>query len=140
MNLSKRVVPFTIFIICASLVSGCAKDTPPVATEFAEYFVGIIYKGLNWSGAETTEAEATQKAHRANIRRLENAGKMVLAGPFGHDGDMRGLFSYKVDTIEEAQKLVDTDPAVMVGQLRVDLYSWWGPKSLISLKERKRSG
>ena len=55
---------------------------------------------------------------------------MVLAGPFGDGGDLRGLFFYDVKTMEEARELVDSDPAVKAGRLRVELHPWWGTTKL----------
>ena len=77
-----------------------------------------------------------QKAHRANIRRLVKTGQMVLAGPFGDDGKLRGLFFYDVKTLEEARKLVDSDPAVQAGRLRVELHPWWGTAALRGLVKK----
>jgi hypothetical protein len=49
----------------------------------------------------------------ANINRLAETGKLVLAGPFVDGGDRRGVFIFKVDSLGEAQALTDTDPAVI---------------------------
>jgi uncharacterized protein YciI len=99
----------------------------------AQYFVGLIYKGEHWSPESTPKLEKLQEAHLANIQRLVAAGHMVMAGPFTDGDDLRGLFFYNVGTIEEAEKLVNTDPAVKAGRLRVELHPWWGPKALAGL-------
>ncbi len=67
------------------------------------------------------------------------SGKMVLFGPFTDDGDMRGLFFYNVATLEAAQELVDSDPAVKAGRLRIELHPWWGPASLATFLRLKES-
>ncbi len=49
----------------------------------------------------------------ANINRLAKEGKLVVAGPFmKNDKNYRGIFVFNCSTVEEAQKLVETDPAV----------------------------
>ncbi len=67
----------------------------------------------------------------ANIKRLGESGKLVLAGPFVDGGERRGVFIFKVDTPEEAQALTDTDPAVIAGRLRIKLYRWSVPKGTL---------
>lgn len=110
-----------------------AEDAEGNAPKMAQYFVGLIYRGPTWSPEVTEAVQEVQAAHRANIVRLIESGEMVMAGPFGDGGDLRGLFFYNVETLEAAQALVDTDPAVKNGRLRVELHPWWGPASLAAL-------
>ncbi|PYV91117.1 MAG: hypothetical protein DMG05_08055, partial [Acidobacteria bacterium] len=71
------------------------------------------------------------EGHLANINRLAEAGKLVLAGPFYGDGDRRGVFIFKVDSLAEAQALTDTDPAVIAGRLKIVLHRWSVPKGML---------
>ncbi|GJM24481.1 MAG: hypothetical protein DHS20C16_08960 [Phycisphaerae bacterium] len=118
-------------VVCGvTLVSTGGENQPGVPKDMTQYFVGVLYRGEKWSPQVTEEVTELQKAHLANIGRLADERKLVMAGPFGDGGDMRGLFFFDVKTMEEAQKLVDTDPAVKAGRLRVELHPWWGPTSL----------
>ena len=81
----------------------------------------------------TAETTALQTAHLENIGKLAESGQLVLAGPFGGQGDLRGLFFFNVKSLEEARALADGDPAVKAGRLRVDLLPWWGPKKLATM-------
>ena len=103
----------------------------------AEYFVGLIFRGSAWGPEPTLEAQELQAAHLANIDRLVEGGRIVLAGPFADGGDLRGLFVYNVESLEAAQALVDSDPAVQAGRLRVELHPWWGPASLATLLRQR---
>jgi hypothetical protein len=38
--------------------------------------------------------------------------KLVVAGPFGDNGELRGIFVFKVASLDEAKVLAETDPAV----------------------------
>jgi uncharacterized protein YciI len=66
-----------------------------------------------------------------NIKRLVDEGKLVVAGPLGkNDNTYRGIFILDVATIEEAQSLLQTDPAVKEGLLDAELYKWYGSAAL----------
>ncbi len=81
------------------------------------------------------EAQKLQAAHRANIRRLAAEGKLVLAGPFGDDGPMRGIYIFDVATVAEAEALTRTDPAIQAGQLVMELHPWYGSAALMLVNE-----
>tara|TARA_R110001583_G_scaffold24869_5_gene90477 strand:- start:3670 stop:3873 length:204 start_codon:yes stop_codon:yes gene_type:complete len=46
----------------------------------------------------------------------------VLVGPFFDDGDIRGINIFNVTTIEEAEKLTESDPAIKAGRLIMELH------------------
>ena len=72
-----------------------------------------------------------QKAHMANIYRLAETKKLVVAGPFGDNGQLRGIFVFKVATLAEARALADTDPAVQAGRLALDIHPWLVPEGVL---------
>jgi uncharacterized protein len=102
--------------------------TPASPAAEATYIFGLLVRGPKAITATTDEEkkqqEVLQAGHMANINRLAELGKLVLAGPFAGGGERRGVFIFKVNTIEEAAALCDTDPAVQAGRLRVELYKW----------------
>jgi hypothetical protein len=62
----------------------------------------------------------------ANINRLAKEGKLVVAGLFmTNSKNYRGIFVFNVDTVEAAQALVDSDPAVKAKLLEADLTVWY---------------
>lgn len=74
--------------------------------------------------------------HMANINRLAGEGKLALAGPFGkNDRQYRGIFIFAVATVDEAQNLVSTDPAVKAGIFVAELTPWYGSASLMATPE-----
>lgn len=100
----------------------------------AQYVMAFLKKGPNRT-PDAEAAAALQKAHLDNITRLANEGKLVLAGPFMDDGDIRGIYIFKVKTIEEAQELTATDPAIIAGSLVMELHPWYGTAALPMLNE-----
>lgn len=68
--------------------------------------------------------------------RLANEGKLAVAGPFEkNEKGYRGLYIFNVATIEEAQKIVETDPAVKAGILMAEMTQWYGSASLMATPE-----
>jgi uncharacterized protein YciI len=96
------------------------------------YIFVILKSGSNAS----TDKDARNKAftgHMTNIRRLVDDGKLILAGPFGkNDKDYRGLFLLDVKTLEEANVLLQTDPAINEDYLKAELTEWYGSAAIAS--------
>jgi uncharacterized protein len=107
-----------------------AAEPPPGAVEMTTYYVGFLYRGPQWTPGSTPESEKIQEGHMANIRRLAAEGKLLLAGPFTDDGDLRGMFVFTVASLEEARALAETDPAVKAGRLRIELHPWFSAKGI----------
>jgi uncharacterized protein YciI len=106
-------------------------NAPKKPLVMAEYIFGILVRGPKWTPEETDETKKIQAGHMANINKLAQAGKLVLAGPFEDGGDRRGVFIFKVATLAEAQSLTDTDPAVIAGRLRIELQRWSVPEGML---------
>jgi len=77
------------------------------------------------------EIQELQKAHIANIQRLAAMKKLLVAGPFGDNGALRGIFVFRVGSLEEAQSLCATDPMVKAGRLIVELHPWQIPEGVL---------
>lgn len=95
-----------------------------------QYVFCILKTGSNTT-ATAEEKNELFKGHMANISRLAQEGKLVLAGPFmKNDRNYRGLYIFNVGTIGEAKALVDTDPAVKANLLEAELTLWYGTAAL----------
>ncbi|RPD42001.1 YciI family protein [Chitinophaga barathri] len=71
------------------------------------------------------------KGHMANIDKLVKDGKLVIAGPLGkNDKQYRGIFVLSVKTKEEAEALLETDPAISSKMLEAEIYPWYGSAAL----------
>lgn len=93
------------------------------------YVIAFLKKGPNRSQDSVTAAQL-QKAHMDNINRLAESGKLVAAGPFMDDGDLRGIYVFDVATVAEAEALTATDPAIQAGRLAMELHPWFGSAAL----------
>lgn len=99
--------------------------------EMVTYYMGLISRGPKWTPEATPEVERLQEAHMANIRKLGESGKLVVAGPFTDGGQLRGVFVFKVGSLEEAKALADSDPAVRAGRLVVEVHPWLVQKGVL---------
>ncbi|MEA2107120.1 MAG: hypothetical protein U9P82_10480 [Bacteroidota bacterium] len=60
-----------------------------------QYVVAFLKRGPN-RNMNSVEAERLQKAHLKNITRLGKEGKLILAGPFLDNSDIRGIYIFNV--------------------------------------------
>jgi len=98
--------------------------------EMKQYFLVMLMKGNNRSQDSATAAKI-QAGHMANLTRLANEGKIIVAGPFGDDGNWRGIFIFDCKTKEEAEAYVKTDPAIIAGRLTYEIHPWWTAKNCV---------
>ncbi|UOK41183.1 YciI family protein [Flavobacterium enshiense] len=97
------------------------------------YIFCILKTGSNTTA---TKEEKTKyfEGHMANINRLADEGKLIVAGPFmKNDRNYRGIFIFNCATVEEAQKLVETDPAVKAKIFEVELTPWYCSAALMAV-------
>jgi len=98
------------------------------------YVMAFLKAGPN-RNRSAEEAQKLQRAHMANIDRLAAEGKLVLAGPFGDNGPIRGIYIFDVTTVAEAEALTRTDPAIQAGSLEMELHPWYGSAALMTVTE-----
>ena len=99
-----------------------------------QYVMAFLKRGPNRDQDSATAARL-QRAHLDNIFRLADEGKLVLAGPFADDGDIRGIYIFDVKTVQEAEALTSTDPAIQAGRLVMELHPWYGSAALMKVVE-----
>lgn len=64
--------------------------------------------------------------HFANMSRLAEQGKLILAGPFAEDPQQwRGLFVFAVSDSEQAKALTACDPVIINGEMVAEYHRWY---------------
>jgi len=152
-----RYIPFLLFLLVA--FSSCQTETPAnaekenqvaptettydslMAAEYGaddygmkSYVMAFLKRGPNRDLSEE-EAQKLQMQHLENITRMAEEGDLILAGPFMDDGDIRGIYIFDVRTVEEAEALTNTDPAIQAGSLVMELKPWYGSAALMSVND-----
>ncbi|MEJ8758276.1 YciI family protein [Pontibacter sp. H259] len=133
---------FTLIILCCfSFAANAQTQNPNYNKALADslgadnygmkqYVLVILKTGSNTT-TDKQKLNELFKGHMENIGRLAKEGKLVVAGPLGkNDKAYRGIFILDVKTVEEARKLVETDPAVQAKVFDVELYPWYGSAAI----------
>ncbi|WP_179344516.1 YciI family protein [Winogradskyella ursingii] len=92
-----------------------------------QYFIAFLKRGPIRNQNEE-EANRLQKAHLAHLGKMYDLGFADISGPFGDDGEIRGITIYNVPTQKMADSLANADPMVKAGRLMIEIHPWWAAK------------
>lgn len=92
-----------------------------------QYYMVFLKRGENRNQTKE-EADNLQKLHMAHLGRMYDEGLADISGPFGDDGEIRGITIYNVPTLKIADSLANLDPMVQAGRLAVEVKPWWAAK------------
>jgi uncharacterized protein len=132
--LAIAIIAFTAFTRKTSTVTSLkpVNDTTPVY-EMKQYWVVLLYRGATRNQDSTTAARI-QQAHMNNIDRLAGEGKIIMAGPMGDRGDLRGIFIMDGKDSTEIASHIKVDSAIVTGRLRFEIHPWWTAKGKYDFK------
>ncbi len=151
MKIIREITLAFAFVVLATTIAFSqtaeSKNSPTYDAELAKklggndngmksYVLCILKTGPKDAAIQGKEREDIFAGHMANIGRLVDEGKLAVAGPFGkNDRSYRGLYVFNVTTVEEAEKLVISDPAVKSGILVAEMTPWFASASLMATPE-----
>ncbi len=92
-----------------------------------QYFIAFLKKGPIRSQSKK-EADSLQVLHLNHLGRMYELGYADISGPFGDDGDIRGITIYNTPTLAFADSLANSDPMVKAGRLLIEMHPWWAAK------------
>ena len=131
-----------VFLILVFSISAYSQNTNPnydstlakklMADDYGMkgYVLVILKTGTNKTD-DKKFIDSCFKGHLKNIGRLVDEGKLIVAGPLGkNDNSYRGIFILNVSTIDEANELLQTDPAIKEKLLDTEVYKWYGSAAL----------
>lgn len=96
-----------------------------------QYFMGFLMRVPDKPELDSAKVMEIQLAHQNYMSENAKTGTLLIAGPFGDDGDMRGIVIYDVATKAEADSIISNDPAVKAGRLAIDVKPWWAAKGSV---------
>ncbi|PKP03304.1 MAG: hypothetical protein CVU14_02090 [Bacteroidetes bacterium HGW-Bacteroidetes-9] len=120
---------FTLISINGVVAQSDKQDNMPDPDKMQTYYMALLKRGPDRSHDSLTAAKI-QEGHMAHIMQMARDKKLVLAGPFLDNGDLRGIFVFNVSSMEEALELTNEDPAVKSGRLIMEIHPWYGPTML----------
>jgi uncharacterized protein YciI len=143
-------VPLTFAVLSLASAPAAAQATPkssnlPYDGELAKklggdtsgmrgYVLVILKTGPN----KVPEGPARSKmfeGHFANIERLAADKKLALAGPLDGADGWRGIFVFATTDIDQARKLVETDPVIVSGEMVAEYHKFYGSAGLMMVNE-----
>ncbi|GAA0872632.1 hypothetical protein GCM10009117_17790 [Gangjinia marincola] len=92
-----------------------------------QYFIAFLKSGPNRNQSKA-EADSLQALHMAHLGRMYELGYADISGPFGDNGEIRGITIYNVPTLKMADSLAHLDPMVQAGRLAIEIHPWWAGK------------
>ncbi|MEM6517568.1 MAG: hypothetical protein AAF688_15405 [Bacteroidota bacterium] len=92
-----------------------------------QYYLAFLKRGENTSQNKES-LDSLQTLHLEHLSKMYELGFADISGPFGDDGDIRGITIYNVPTLKMADSLANSDPMVKAGRLEIEIHPWWAGK------------
>ena len=105
------------------------KGEPPPEWAMRTYVLVLLYRGPNRPD-DPARANELQRLHLASNARLHEEGKLILAGPFLDKTDLRGIFLFDSESVDEVRGWCESDPAIREGMLRVEIHPWYSARGI----------
>lgn len=96
------------------------------------YVMVFLKKGANRNHT-SEEAKKIQALHMEHLTKMHKEGKLLMAGPFTDDHDIRGILVMNSIDIEEVKNIVEEDPAIKAGRLIAEYHLWFTKSGKITL-------
>jgi uncharacterized protein YciI len=147
-----RLAAMLAAVMCASVLLAGPAEAQSVAPSTGSYDAALAAKlGGNDNGMrnyvlvvlktgprkmpEGAARAAMFEGHFANIQRLAAEQKLVFAGPLDGVDGWRGIFVFATGELDEAKRLVATDPVIINGEMVAEYHKLFGSAGLMMVTE-----
>jgi uncharacterized protein YciI len=131
-NLLKLTLVATLALtVIASPAGTTIGHTQDRQYEMGTFYLALVIKPANWTGAQTAETQQLLQTHFKHVQGLLASGKAAVAGPFGDDTRIAGVFVLNASSPEEARAWEEADPLVKSGGFSVEVLKWWAAKGIM---------
>ena len=120
-----KILLISFFLLTSISAFAQQEENKSEVPKLKQYFFVMLVRGPNASTIDSLSLVKIQEGHMANINKMAESGKLQIAGPFGDDGNWRGIFIFDVATEEEVKELLKDDPAIQAGRLAYEIHPWW---------------
>jgi len=121
--MKKRILPSVALLLFAALQTALGQAQPEANPR--QYFLVLLKRPSNAPQVSKEAEEKLQQEHMANIRRLHEEHKLVMAGPLVDHTVLRGIFVLQAESLAQAQEWTNSDPAVKAGRLTAEVHGPW---------------
>ncbi len=108
------------------------RNKPSSPDRMIAYQLALLFAGRSRKADHDPETRKIQEAHMAGIRSMAAAGTLIAAGPFTDDGKLRGVFVFRLASLDEAKALTAQDAAVKARRLVMDIHPVAGGRRCLS--------
>ncbi|HQV37714.1 MAG: hypothetical protein IPO60_02795 [Flavobacteriales bacterium] len=116
----------SLLLSCASYAQRTFDVTIADSTYHMKQYWFVLYTSGDAPPLDSATSALTLKQHLEHQEEQAERGLIQMAGPFGDDGDWRGLLLYDCDSREEVEGYLRMDPFVKAGRLKYEIHPWYG--------------
>jgi uncharacterized protein YciI len=123
----------SVVILCSIAAIAPARSYPATAQEpkfeMGTFYICLLIKPSSFDPSKAPP-QLLQK-HFKHVQELIASGKAAIAGPFGDDTRIAGIFILNASSPEEARSIEEADPLVKEGGFSVEVLKWWAAKGIM---------
>jgi uncharacterized protein len=110
-----------------------APEAPP--GEFDTYQLILLVRPADQPVLDDGARRALGLQHLGHFRKMHAAGYLKVAGPIEDDDEIGGICLYQAESLEQARRLAEDDPAVLAGRYVVRAMTWYTQKGALALSD-----
>jgi uncharacterized protein YciI len=118
----------TLTIITVFSWINTAKIVGGAVEEMTTFQLVFLKKNPDWKARSSTEVQSIEVAHQEFFDGLIQSDQVLVSGLVTDESDLRAIIVSSATTMQQAQSIVASDPAVKVGMLRAETYAWYAGK------------